>query len=113
MALRFLADHCVPKFVVESLKSEGHEVIRVNECLPVESIDSVVINTAQELGAVLDIPERGFRRHNFLSAGTLSRDSRITTEESSGNAAATHASSECVFSNEDRDRRDQRKIDHR
>ena len=53
MALRFFADHCVSNLVIDSLRQAGHEVIRLKECLPVESPDAVVIAKAQEVDAIL------------------------------------------------------------
>ena len=53
MALRFLADHCVPNSVIQTLREENHEVLRLRDVLPVESADSLVIAKAQEIGAVL------------------------------------------------------------
>lgn len=53
MALRFLADHCVPNSVIQTLREGNHEVLRLRDVLPVESADPVVIAKAQEIGAVL------------------------------------------------------------
>ncbi len=53
MALRFFADHCVSKLIVESLEAAGHTVLRLKDYLPLESPDSVVIAKAQQLEAVL------------------------------------------------------------
>ena len=53
MGLRFLADHCVSKFIINSLKDLGHEVFRLKDVLPVESSDPDVIDKAQRLDAVL------------------------------------------------------------
>lgn len=53
MALRFLADHCVSKFIIESLQELHHEVFRLKDLLPADSPDSVVIEKAQELEALL------------------------------------------------------------
>ena len=53
MALRFLADHCVPNSVIQTLRDARHEVLRLRDLLPVESPDAVVIRKAQEIGAVL------------------------------------------------------------
>lgn len=53
MALRFLADHCVPNSVIQTLREANHEVLRVKDVLPVESADSTVIAKAQEVGAIL------------------------------------------------------------
>ena len=53
MALRFLADHCISNYIVETLREAKHEVLRLRDLLPVESADRVVIAKAQEIGAVL------------------------------------------------------------
>ena len=53
MALRFLADHCVPKSIVQNLREANHEVLRLRDVLPVESSDAVVITKAQEIDAIL------------------------------------------------------------
>jgi predicted nuclease of predicted toxin-antitoxin system len=53
MALRFLADHCIPNFIVENLRRSKHEVFRLKEVLPVESPDAKVIAKAQEISALL------------------------------------------------------------
>lgn len=38
MALRLFADHCISKVIIKSLRSDGHEVLRLRDHLPVESI---------------------------------------------------------------------------
>ena len=53
MRLKFLADHCVPTLVVESLQAADHEVTRLRDWLPPESPDEHVIAKAQELAAIL------------------------------------------------------------
>ncbi|MDY7009889.1 MAG: DUF5615 family PIN-like protein [Planctomycetota bacterium] len=53
MSLRFLADHCVPNSITNSLKEVGHEVIRLGDCLPVNSADPEVIAKAQEIDSIL------------------------------------------------------------
>ena len=53
MALQFLADHCVPNSVIQTLRDANHEVLRLKDILPVESPDTAVIAKAQEIGAVL------------------------------------------------------------
>jgi predicted nuclease of predicted toxin-antitoxin system len=53
MALRFLADHCVPNSVLQTLREASHEVLRLKGLLPVESPDAAVIAKAQEIGAIL------------------------------------------------------------
>lgn len=53
MGLRFLADHCVPNLVIQSLRNAGHDVIRLKDVLPADSPDSAVIRKAQEAAAIL------------------------------------------------------------
>jgi len=53
MPLRLFADHCISNLIIESLRSAGHEVLRLKDVLPVESPDPVVIAKAQELNAIL------------------------------------------------------------
>jgi predicted nuclease of predicted toxin-antitoxin system len=53
MALRFLADHCISNTIVQMLRDERHEVVRLRDVLPVESPDASVIAKAQELDAIL------------------------------------------------------------
>lgn len=53
MALRFLADHCVPNSVIQTLRDASHEVLRLKDILPVESPDAAVIAKAQEIDAIL------------------------------------------------------------
>ena len=53
MSLRFLADHCVPNSVMKALMEAGHEVVRLGDCLPVNSADPEVIAKAQEINSIL------------------------------------------------------------
>src|SRR5215469_12884255 len=53
MALRFLADHCVSNFIIQTLRDAGHEVFRLQDLLPPESVDAVVIAKAQEIDCIL------------------------------------------------------------
>lgn len=53
MPLRFFADHCVSRTVIQALRDAGHQVLRLKDRLPVESADSLVISKAQELDAIL------------------------------------------------------------
>ena len=53
MALRFLADHCVSNIIVQTLRDEGHQVVRLRDVLAVESPDRAVIAKAQEIDAIL------------------------------------------------------------
>ena len=47
MALRFLADHCISNFTIETLRSSAHDVLRLRDVLPVESTDTAVIAKVQ------------------------------------------------------------------
>ena len=51
--LRFFADHCIPNFIIEKLRSFGSEVLRLREYIPADSPDSLVISKAQELDTIL------------------------------------------------------------
>jgi predicted nuclease of predicted toxin-antitoxin system len=53
MALRFLADHCVSNFTVQTLRESNHEVMCLRDVSPVESADALVIAKAQEIDAIL------------------------------------------------------------
>jgi predicted nuclease of predicted toxin-antitoxin system len=53
VGLRFFADHCISKQVINNLRTAGHEVLRLKEYMRAESPDVAVIAKAQELGAIL------------------------------------------------------------
>lgn len=53
MALRFLADHCVSNYIVQTLRDAGHNVFRLQDLLSPSSSDAVVIAKAQEIDSVL------------------------------------------------------------
>ena len=53
MALRFLADHCISNFFIQTLQDATHEVLRLKDILPVESSDALVIAKATEIDAIL------------------------------------------------------------
>ena len=53
MALRFFADHCVSRFVIDSLRGAGHQVDRLGDHLPTDVPDSEVIAKAKELDSIL------------------------------------------------------------
>ncbi len=53
MSLRFFADHCVPRSVVDSLRLAAHDVLKLGEVMPVDSDDGDLIQKAQELNAIL------------------------------------------------------------
>lgn len=53
MGLRLFTDHCVPNSIIQALGDAGCEVLRLTDCLPADSIDSVVISKAQELDSIL------------------------------------------------------------
>lgn len=88
MALRFLADHCVPNSVIQTLRDANQEVLRVKDVLPVESPDSAVIAKAQEVGAILTIVEWRFCRHRYLPAGNVQRNSGVASAQSPRGASS-------------------------
>ena len=51
--MKFFADHCVPTSIIHTLRTAGHEVILLRDCIPINSRDEVVIAKAQELNAIL------------------------------------------------------------
>jgi len=53
MSLRFFADHCIPSSVVRMLSDVGHKVFLVKDYIPTDSPDSLVMEKAQELDAIL------------------------------------------------------------
>ena len=53
MSLRFLADHCVPNLVIQTLQNAGHEVLRLRDYMSADSPDQLVITRAQHLNAIL------------------------------------------------------------
>ena len=53
MNLRFFADHCIPNFVIQSLRNAGHEVFRLQNHIAPDSSDMLVISKAQELDSIL------------------------------------------------------------
>lgn len=53
MSLKFFADHCVPESVAIAIQNAGHEVLRLRDYLPIDSIDTEVISQAQQLDAIL------------------------------------------------------------
>ena len=53
MKLRFFTDYCIPTLIVRALLNKGHEVFILRDYIPIDSIDSVVIDKAQELDSIL------------------------------------------------------------
>jgi len=53
MSLRFLADHCISNFIVQSLRDGGYEVFRLRDYIAKDSADSIVISKAQEVDSIL------------------------------------------------------------
>jgi predicted nuclease of predicted toxin-antitoxin system len=53
MPLRFFADHCIPNSIIQELQDAGYSVLRLKDRIPIESSDSKVLGTAQELDAIL------------------------------------------------------------
>jgi predicted nuclease of predicted toxin-antitoxin system len=60
MSLRFFADHCIPTFIIQTLRDAGHEVFQLKQYIPPESEDSVVISMSQALDAILLSLNRDF-----------------------------------------------------
>lgn len=53
MSLRFFADHCVSNAIIDHLRLQDHEVLRLRDYIEPESPDRLVIARAQELDAIL------------------------------------------------------------
>ncbi len=53
MPLRFFADQCVSRSIMEALEVEGYEVLRLKDYLPINAPDPDVLAKAQELDAIL------------------------------------------------------------
>jgi len=53
MSLRFLADHCISRSIIQSLENEGHTVYRLKDHIPADSPDKEVILKAQGLDTIL------------------------------------------------------------
>lgn len=53
MSLKFFADQCVPRSVIQELRDAGNEVLRLGDYIPVDSPDPLVISKSQELDAIL------------------------------------------------------------
>jgi predicted nuclease of predicted toxin-antitoxin system len=53
MSLRFLADHCIPNLVIQTLRNAGHEVFRLQNHIAPDSSATLVISKAQELDSIL------------------------------------------------------------
>lgn len=53
MSVRFFADHCIPDSVIRLLIDAGHEVFLLRDYMPTDSPDSLVIEKAQVIDAVL------------------------------------------------------------
>jgi predicted nuclease of predicted toxin-antitoxin system len=53
MSLRFLADHCISKEIIDALRQIGHEVIRLKDVVAPDSPDTVVITKAKEIDSIL------------------------------------------------------------
>lgn len=53
MSLKIFADHCLPNSLIESLRKDGHEIVRLRDQLPTHSPDILVILKAKEINAIL------------------------------------------------------------
>ncbi|MDZ7838791.1 MAG: DUF5615 family PIN-like protein [Actinomycetota bacterium] len=68
MKLRFFTDNCIPTLVVKALLDNGHKVYVLRNHIPIDSIDSVVIEKAQELDSILVSLNGDFSGYNNISA---------------------------------------------
>jgi predicted nuclease of predicted toxin-antitoxin system len=53
MGLRLFTDHCISNFIIQELLKAGYEILKLKDYIPVESSDSTVISTAQDLDSIL------------------------------------------------------------
>ena len=53
MSLRFFADYCISKYIIQGLRDAGHEVLQLKNYISPDSSDPVVISKAQELDSIL------------------------------------------------------------
>ncbi|MBN1902210.1 DUF5615 family PIN-like protein [Candidatus Sumerlaeota bacterium] len=53
MTIRFFADHCIPRSIIQFLRNAGYEALILKEHIPSDSDDHRVIDKAQELNAIL------------------------------------------------------------
>jgi predicted nuclease of predicted toxin-antitoxin system len=53
MSLRFFADYCTSKYIIQELRDAGHEVLQLKNYISPDSSDPVVILKAQELDSIL------------------------------------------------------------
>lgn len=53
MSLKIFADHCLPNSLIESLRKDGHKIVRLRDQLPTHSPDTLVILKAKEINAIL------------------------------------------------------------
>jgi len=83
MGLKLFADHCMPFSIVQSLREAGMEVLVLKDHIPPDSPDLVVISKADQLDAVLNLPEWGFCRYRELPAGKVPRNNISSNQESS------------------------------
>ena len=53
MSLRFFADHCISRSIIQLLKEEGYTVFWLKDHISPDSSDEVVISKAQKLDSIL------------------------------------------------------------
>ncbi|MEW6419783.1 MAG: DUF5615 family PIN-like protein [Nitrospirota bacterium] len=53
MSLRFFADQCISKYIIQELRNDEHEVLRLKDYISPDSADPIVISKAQELDSIL------------------------------------------------------------
>jgi predicted nuclease of predicted toxin-antitoxin system len=51
--VKFFLDHDVPAAVKDALARHGHEITRVTDTLPGDSVDELIFATAQQKGCVI------------------------------------------------------------
>lgn len=61
LRLKFLTDNCVPDSVGQILQDAGHEVIRLRDILPTDSVDPLVASVAELNGAILVSFDKDFK----------------------------------------------------
>jgi predicted nuclease of predicted toxin-antitoxin system len=53
VSLRLFADHCISNYIIQTLRTDGHEVLALRDYLPCDSPDDALIRRAQTLNAML------------------------------------------------------------
>jgi len=65
MALRFLADHCVSNIIVQTLRDEGHQVVRLRDVLAViakaQEIDAILLSMNGDFADIVNYPPKKYK----------------------------------------------------